>query len=88
MRGDLETELRVLMQLGHRCGQLWLYPDTGAPALVVDAALDIDEVAALYGCLVSAEDGWEQVHWQLYGPQDPERNYYLTADPLPGHKMP
>ena len=40
MRGSIEVEAAVLTTVCLRCGQLLLYPDTGAPPVVVDAARD------------------------------------------------
>ena len=44
MRGSIEVEAAVLTTVCRRCGQLLLYPDTGAPPVVVDAARDAQRV--------------------------------------------
>jgi hypothetical protein len=67
LRGDWLVELRVLVELSSKCGQLWMYPDTGAPAIVVDALLDIDHTLRLFEELYSAEDGWERFYHAIYG---------------------
>lgn len=38
VRGDLLLELSILRWLSERCGQFWVYPDCGSPAIVVDAS--------------------------------------------------
>jgi len=67
LRGDELVELRVLVELSRKCGQLWMYPDTGAPAIVVDAWLNIDYTLRLYMEVYLAGDGWERFYRQMYG---------------------
>jgi hypothetical protein len=62
VRGDLVLELRLLRRLCEDCGQLWVYPDCGSPAIVVDAALSPERVAAAYSEAEAAEDNWAAFH--------------------------
>jgi hypothetical protein len=66
MCGDWDIELKVLAEVGKKCGQLWMYPDTGAPAIVVDSFLDIDKTLRLYKQVYAAEDGWSRLYAGLY----------------------
>src|SRR5262249_14268431 len=44
VRGDLVLELRLLRKLSEDTGQLWVYPDCGDPAMVVDSGTDPEAV--------------------------------------------
>jgi len=67
LRGDETVELKVLVELCVRCGQLWMYPDTGSPAIIVDASLDIERTLRLYREVFDPEDGWERFYLEMYG---------------------
>jgi hypothetical protein len=67
IRGDLLLELRVLRKLCERCGQLWVYPDCGSPAIVVDAALSPEVVAEIWEKSNAADDSWKTFHERVYG---------------------
>jgi len=58
IRGDLVLELRLLRKLSERAGQLWLYPDCGSPAIVVDPATDPEAVATAWLRSLRADDPW------------------------------
>ena len=58
VRGDLVLELRLLRRLSERSGQLWVYPDSGSPAIVVDPTTDPEAVAAAWLQSQAAEDPW------------------------------
>jgi hypothetical protein len=60
--------LAALIRLCARCGQLLLYPDSGAPSIILDAALDAEAVSELYAEAVEREDGWEYFFERMYGP--------------------
>lgn len=66
VRGDLLQELRLLRLLCASCGQLWLYPDTGEPAIVVDAALLPERTDATYARALAADDSWAAFHRSMY----------------------
>ena len=40
VKGDYEHELPLVIALAGTCGQLVIYPDTGAVAVIVDSADD------------------------------------------------
>lgn len=69
IRGDLLVELGVLVNLSRRCGQLWMYPDTGGPSIIVDPELDPQAAANLYQELESEPNAMELFHAQMYGPR-------------------
>jgi hypothetical protein len=58
LRGDKAAELTLLRRLAERAGQLWLYPGSGDPAIVVDATTDPDAVAAAWHRSLDAPDSW------------------------------
>jgi len=60
--------LSVLIRLCERCGQLYLYPDSGAPAIVLDASLNPVAVAELYAEADDQEDAWAYFFQKMYGP--------------------
>jgi hypothetical protein len=66
IRGDLVLELRLLRELSKQCGQLWVYPDCGSPAIIVDAALLPEEVAAAWEASLAFDDSWGTFHEQVY----------------------
>jgi hypothetical protein len=59
--------LAALIRLCSRCGQLLLYPDSGAPSIILDATLDAEAVSELYAEAVEREDSWEYFFEQMYG---------------------
>jgi hypothetical protein len=67
VRGS-EVILPALIRLAEKCGQLFLYPDSGAPPIVVEPDLDADAVAELYAEACEREDGLTYFYEQLYGP--------------------
>jgi hypothetical protein len=66
VRGATDMILSVLIRLCERCGQLYLYPDSGDPAIVLEASLDPDEVRALYEEAGEAEDPWAHFFEHMY----------------------
>jgi hypothetical protein len=58
MRGEVLLELRVLRRVSELCGQLWVYPDCGSPALVIDSSSSPEPLAAAWLASLSAEDSW------------------------------
>ncbi len=58
IRGDLVLELRLLRKLSELAGQLWVYPDCGSPAIVVDPATDPEAVAAAWLRSLDSDDPW------------------------------
>jgi hypothetical protein len=68
VRGS-DVVLSVLIRLCARCGQLYFYPDTGDPAIVLDASLDAEAVAELHAEACEMADGWAYFFEQMYGPE-------------------
>lgn len=58
IRGNLAQELKLLRLLSKTAGQLWLYPDCGSPAIVVDHDIDPESVAATWLRALAAPDSW------------------------------
>jgi len=67
MRGHtLEAELRAVYAIAAICGQQWVYPDSGAPSLVVDPAIDFRRTLDVWAEANQREDGWEWLYRELY----------------------
>jgi hypothetical protein len=66
VRGDLENSLRVLTALARVCGQLFLYPDTGEPAIVVDAVTVPQATAKAYRESVGGDASWERFYSRMH----------------------
>ena len=66
MRGDLTIELEILKSICQSCGQLWLYPDTGTPAIIVDATIDPVRVTEFHKECNQFEDSWERFYRGQY----------------------
>jgi hypothetical protein len=67
IKGGYEHELPVVIALARTCGQLLIYPDTGAVPLIVDGA---DDAATIIQLLAQAEGGpdpWRAFHQLRYG---------------------
>ena len=62
VRGDMLLELRVVRGLCDRCGQLWVYPDCGSPAILIEASSSPEAVAAAWEASLAAEDSWRAFH--------------------------
>jgi hypothetical protein len=60
IRGDLVLELHLLRRLVERVGQMWVYSDSGSPAIVVDPTIDPEAVAAAWIRAASADDSWTE----------------------------
>jgi hypothetical protein len=58
VRGDLVAELRLIRLLSLRSGQLWVYPDCGSPAIVVDSTTNPEVVAAEWLRSLDSSDPW------------------------------
>ena len=69
IRGDRLAAIRVLQKLAEKCGQIWLYPDTGEPAIIVDESTDPDSIFCLHVTCQSVEDSWEEFYRKAYGAQ-------------------
>jgi hypothetical protein len=59
MNGYLVTELTLLEILSRDCGQLLLYPDTGAPAVIVQPGMDAEKISELWNDAYDRQDSWE-----------------------------
>jgi hypothetical protein len=66
VRGDLVLELKLLRCLCENCGQLWVYPDCGSPAIVVDATMSPERIAAAWLETTAGEDSWAAFHDRVY----------------------
>jgi hypothetical protein len=68
IRGGREV-LQLLTKLCERCGQLYFYPDTGDPPIILDASLDPAAVYDLWRevCEGEPEDAWRIFFEEMYG---------------------
>ncbi|HEX7706494.1 MAG TPA: hypothetical protein VF701_08560 [Thermoanaerobaculia bacterium] len=66
-RGDRLIALKVLMRLSQECGQFWLYPDTGEPAIVVGPRLDAERANICHEESLTHDDAWQYFYRSLYG---------------------
>jgi hypothetical protein len=66
MRGDRRIELQILRTICEHCGRLWLYPDTGEPAIIVDEATDPEQVSRFHAECGRLEDSWERFYRGQY----------------------
>ena len=62
MRGDMLLELRVVRWLSEFCGQQWVYPDCGSPAIVIDASSSPEPLARAWLASLIAEDSWRSFY--------------------------
>jgi hypothetical protein len=67
VRGGWERELLVVIALTARCGQLLIYPDTGAVAVIVDSQDDPSTVTHLLDEAANEPDEWQAFHRLRYG---------------------
>ena len=65
--GTSPLSLAVLIKLAERCGQLLVYPDSGAPPIVIDEEMDPEAVHAIYTEFEAEPDGWELFFQEMYG---------------------
>jgi len=66
IRGDIFAELKLLAYLARSCGQLWMYPDTGGIAIIVDSSLEPDAVGRVWLDASDREDDWQFFYQQVY----------------------
>jgi hypothetical protein len=57
--GCIGLELMLLEVLSHRCGQLLLHPDTGAPAIIVQPDMDSKGIAWLWKEACKQSNPWK-----------------------------
>jgi hypothetical protein len=62
-----EAELRAVYAIARICGQQWVYPDSGAPSIVVDPSIDFHRALDVWTKADEREDGWEWLYRELYG---------------------
>lgn len=67
MRGDRATALHILKSICRDCGQLWMYPDTGEPAIIVHEGIAPLSVASFHELCNRFEDSWERFYRTQYG---------------------
>lgn len=65
--GTTKLALAILIKLAERCGQLLVYPDSGAPPIVIDEDLDADEVHTIYSEFECEPDAWNLFFQEMYG---------------------
>src|SRR5579862_8422382 len=61
--------LSVLIRLCQRCGQLYLYPDTGDPPIVLDQGSDAQAILKICAEARDQEDQWAYFFKHMYGPR-------------------
>jgi hypothetical protein len=66
LRGSRLVALKVLVRLSGACGQFWLYPDTGEPAIVVSPTLDAERADRLHEESRDHDDSWRFFYNSLY----------------------
>ena len=66
MRGDRIVQLQILKSVCKYCGQLWLYPDTGEPAIIVDETIDPGNVCQFHQQCSQYENSWERFYRGQY----------------------
>jgi hypothetical protein len=66
LKGDREKELLVLIALTVACGQLLIYPDSGAVAVIVDSRDDPSTVTRLLDEAANEPDEWQAFHRLRY----------------------
>jgi hypothetical protein len=68
MRGETyDAQLRVIYALAEICGQQWIYPDSGAPSIIVDPRIDFARALCVWKEANHRDDGWEWLYRELYG---------------------
>jgi hypothetical protein len=67
LRGEIVQELTLLRQLATVCGQLWLYPDTGEPAVIVDESTDPRHVGNAWLRCRAAANAWQAFYVDVHG---------------------
>jgi hypothetical protein len=56
---NMTVQLILLEILSHICGQLLIYPDTGAPAIIVEPRMDTERIARLWEDSLKQHDCWD-----------------------------
>jgi hypothetical protein len=67
IRGDIVAELKLLRHLAGSCGQLWMYPDTGSIAVIVDSSIDTEAAGRLWLEASERDHDWRNFYQQMYG---------------------
>jgi hypothetical protein len=66
IRGDIVAKLKLLHYLARSCGQLWLYPDTGEIAVIMDYSMDPDAVARTWLEASERDHDWRYFYQHVY----------------------
>ena len=66
MRGDVLARDALLRWVSELCGQLWVYPDCGSPAIVIDSSSSPEPLAAAWIASLDAEDSWQSFHLRAH----------------------
>jgi hypothetical protein len=66
LRGDRLVAFRMLAKLAEQCGQFWMYPDSGEPAIIVDSAPDAERTCSLHLAAGSTENSWQFFYRGMY----------------------
>jgi hypothetical protein len=67
MHGYFQVELLLLEILSRECGQLLLYPDTGAPAVIVHSGMDTGKVYEAWTDSLKQRDCWDYFYRNIGG---------------------
>ncbi|GAA5177011.1 hypothetical protein GCM10023322_00590 [Rugosimonospora acidiphila] len=67
IKADYDKELTVVIALAAGCGQLLIYPDTGAVPVIVNGSDDPAAVAELLAQADDEPDEWQAFHQLRYG---------------------
>jgi hypothetical protein len=66
IKGSRLVEIQLLTKLCERCGQLWLYPDTGEPSIVLDARMRPESILILHRESLDEDDPWAAFYESAY----------------------
>jgi hypothetical protein len=67
LKGDRTLAFKVLVALGKSCGQLFFFPDTGEPSMVVEPWTNGDFLADLHRQASLRDDGGQWIYLRLFG---------------------
>jgi hypothetical protein len=67
LRYSRDWEIAIAAKLCQRCGQLVIYPDSGASAIILDENSDIEHYVYVWKQSWKQDDDWRYVHELLYG---------------------
>jgi hypothetical protein len=65
--GTSQLGIAIVIKLAERCGQLIIWPDSGAPPIIVDGDDDAKSTYETYVEFGAEADDWEPYFEQMYG---------------------